>query len=135
MPNFSNAISGQAPGVQVLQSGGTTGTGSRVRIRGANSLSLSNEPLIIIDGVRVNSSASSSSISTGGQAPSRLNDINPEDIESIEILKGPAASGLYGTQAANGVIQITTKRGAAGTPRWTAWVEAGTIRENNAYPP
>jgi TonB-linked SusC/RagA family outer membrane protein len=134
VPNFSNAIAGQAPGVQVLQSGGTTGTGSRVRIRGANSLSLSNEPLIIIDGVRVNSSAESSSIGTGGQAPSRLNDINPEDIESIEILKGPAASGLYGTQAANGVIQITTKRGAAGAPRWTAWLEAGTIVEHNAYP-
>lgn len=133
-PNLSQAIAGQAAGVQVLQSGGTTGTGARVRIRGANSLSLTNEPLLIIDGVRVNNTAESNSIAVGGQSPSRLNDINLEDIESIEILKGPAASGLYGTQAANGVIQITTKRGRAGTPQWTLWAEAGTVRENNAWP-
>jgi TonB-linked SusC/RagA family outer membrane protein len=133
--NLSQVLNGRAAGVTVLQSGGTTGTGARIRIRGANSVSLSNEPLLIVDGVRLNNNANSSSIGVGGQTPSRLNDINPEDIENIEILKGPAASALYGTAAANGVVQITTKRGAAGNTRWNAYAEGGAVRENNDYPP
>ena len=133
--NLSQVLNGRAAGVTVLQSGGTTGTGARIRIRGANSVSLSNEPLLIIDGVRVNNNPSSSSIGVGGQSPSRLNDINPEDIENIEVLKGPAASALYGTAAANGVVQVTTKRGAAGNTRWNAYAEGGAVRENNDYPP
>ena len=132
--NLSQVLNGRAAGVTVLQSGGTTGTGARIRIRGANSVSLSNEPLLIIDGVRLNNNPSSSSIGVGGQSPSRLNDINPEDIENIEVLKGPAASALYGTAAANGVIQVTTKRGATGRTRWTAYGEGGAVRENNTYP-
>jgi hypothetical protein len=118
--NFSQAISAQAPGVQVLQSGGTTGTGSRVRIRGANSFSLSNEPLLIVDGIRVNSDAQNSTLGVGGQSPSRLNDINPDDIDRIEVLKGPAAAGLFGTQAANGVhpdLHQAGRRGAAALER------------------
>lgn len=132
--NFSQALAAQAPGVQVLQSGGTSGSGSRVRIRGSNSLSLSNEPLIIIDGVRVNNNPESSSLGIGGQSPSRLNDINPEDIDRIEVLKGPAAAGLFGTQAANGVIQIFTKRGAVGQTRWNLFAERGRINEVADYP-
>ena len=132
---FSQALAGQAAGVQILQSGGTTGSGARVRIRGANSISLSNEPLLIIDGVRVNSNANSNSIAVGGQTPSRLNDINPDDIDRIEVLKGPAAAGLFGTQAANGVIQVFTKRGSAGKPRWTVFGDLGSIKENNDYAP
>jgi TonB-linked SusC/RagA family outer membrane protein len=134
LPSFSAALSGQAAGVQVLASSGTAGTGSRIRIRGANSLSLSNEPLIIIDGVRVQGGGSSSSIAVGGQAPSRLDDLNPEEIESIEVLKGPAASGLYGTQAANGVVQITTKRGRAGATQWNTYVERGRTEDVSAFP-
>ena len=132
--NFSELVTGRTPGVTIAQSTGTTGTGARVRIRGANSMSLSNEPLIIIDGVRVDNSPSSNSIGVGGQSPSRLNDINPEDIESFEIIKGPAASALYGTAAANGVIQITTKRGGAGAAKWNFFGELGTVNENNKYP-
>ena len=135
LPAFSQALSAQAAGVQVLQSSGTAGTGSRIRIRGANSLSLSNEPLIIIDGVRVQGGGNSSSIGVGGQAPSRLDDLNPEEIESIEILKGPAASGLYGTQAANGVVQITTKRGRAGRTQWNTYAERGLTQEVSNFPP
>ena len=134
LPAFSAALSGQAAGVQVLASSGTAGTGSRIRIRGANSLSLSNEPLIIIDGVRVQGGGNSSSISVGGQQPSRLDDLNPEEIESIEVLKGPAASGLYGTQAANGVVQITTRRGLAGRTQWNGYVERGRTEEVSAFP-
>src|SRR5262245_30328445 len=105
---FADAMSGRDAGVQVLQSGGTVGTGTRIRIRGQTSLSLSNEPVYYVDGVRVESGDNSLSIGTGGQAPSRINDINPEDIANIEIIKGPSASTLYGTQAANGVVRITT---------------------------
>lgn len=131
--NMASLLQARSPGVTVLQSGGTSGAGARVRIRGSNSVSLSNEPLIIVDGVRVNNTAASFTIATGGQSPSRLNDINPEDIESIEILKGPAAAALYGTAAANGVIQVTTKRGRPGVTRWGAYTEFGRIEERTRY--
>jgi TonB-dependent starch-binding outer membrane protein SusC len=131
--NMASLLQGRSAGVTVMQSGGTSGSGARIRIRGSNSVSLSNEPLLIVDGVRVNNAASSLTVPTGGQAPSRLNDINPDDIESIEILKGPAAAALYGTAAANGVIQITTKRGRAGQTRWSAYTELGNVREVTQY--
>ena len=113
--NLQTVLSSRAAGVVVQEEGGTTGSAARIRIRGSNSVSLSNDPLIIVDGIRVNNDeGGGASIGVGGQVPSRLNDINPEDIENIEIVKGPAAAALYGTAAANGVIQITTKRAAAG---------------------
>src|SRR3954471_15143415 len=133
--NFSQLLTAKTPGVTISQSTGTTGEGARVRIRGANSMSLSNEPLLIIDGVRIDNTPESNTIGVGGQSPSRLNDINPEDIESFEIVKGPAAAALYGTAAANGVIQITTKRGSAGRTKWNGYGEIGSIYENNYYPP
>jgi TonB-linked SusC/RagA family outer membrane protein len=132
--NFSDVLSSRAPGVTVQTAGGTTGGTSRIRIRGSNSVSLENDPLLIVDGVRVNNAPNSMSIAVGGQEPSRFNDINPEDIENIEIIKGPAASALYGTAAANGVIQITTKRGRSGRARWTAFAEGGEIKEVVSYP-
>ena len=131
---FADAMSGRDAGVQVLQSGGTVGTGTRIRIRGQTSLSLSNEPVYYVDGVRVESGDNSLSIGTGGQAPSRINDINPEDIANVEVVKGPAASTLYGTQAANGVIRITTKRGLAGRTNWNLYSEVGTLNDRNKYP-
>jgi TonB-dependent starch-binding outer membrane protein SusC len=133
--NFSQLLTAKTPGVTISQSTGTTGEGARVRIRGANSMSLSNEPLLIVDGVRIDNTPESNTIGVGGQSPSRLNDINPEDIESFEIVKGPAAAALYGTAAANGVIQITTKRGSAGRTKWDGYGEIGSIYENNYYPP
>ncbi len=133
VPNMAALIQGRAAGVAVLPSGGTSGSGARVRIRGSNSVSLSNEPLLVIDGIRVNNSPQSLTVGTGGQSPSRINDINPEDIESIEILKGPAAAALYGTAAANGVIQITTRRGRAGATSWSVWSELGSVVERTQY--
>ena len=133
-PNVASLLNARAAGVTVVQAGGTTGSSQRIRIRGANSVNLSNEPLLIIDGVRVNSSSNSFSIGVGGQSTSRLNDLNYEDIENLEILKGPAASALYGTAAANGVIQITTKRGRAGKPRLNAYVEQGALHDPTDYP-
>jgi TonB-linked SusC/RagA family outer membrane protein len=132
--NLSDLLSSRSPGIVVQSAGGTTGTTSRIRIRGSNSVSLSNSPLLIIDGVRVENNPASTSIGVGGQEPSRFNDINPEDIEKIETLKGPAASALYGTAAANGVIQITTKKGVPGRARWNAFAEGGEIREITAFP-
>ncbi len=131
---FADALSSRSPGVVVQTAAGETGAGSRVRIRGSNSISLSNEPLVIIDGVRVDNSPQSSAIGTGGQLPSRINDINPEEIESYEVVKGPAAAALYGTAAANGVIQITTKKGRAGKTRWDAFGELGNLSDVNQYP-
>ncbi|HEX2090769.1 MAG TPA: TonB-dependent receptor [Longimicrobiaceae bacterium] len=132
VPSTTSLIQGRSAGVTVTNASGEVGTSSRIRIRGSNSVSLSNEPLVIVDGVRINSSE----ITTVGswQSVSRLNDINPEDIENVEILKGPAAAALYGTAAANGVIQITTKRGRAGAPRWSVYTELTNMRDVYDYP-
>ncbi len=130
--NISDLLQGRSAGVQVFNSAGTSGVGSRIRIRGSSSISLSNDPLIYVDGIRVDSRQSG--LGAGGQEASRLDDFNPEDIESIEIVKGPSAATLYGTEAANGVIRITTKRGVPGTTRWNIWTEGGIIQEPNTYP-
>ena len=132
--NVFDILQGQAAGVSIGMSGGAVGMGSRIRIRGSNSASLSNEPVIYVDGVLINNESNSISFETGGQAPSRLDDINPEDIESIEVVKGPSAATLYGSIAANGVILITTKKGKAGKPRWSAFLESGLVKDVVTYP-
>jgi TonB-linked SusC/RagA family outer membrane protein len=125
--SFQDMITGRATGVSVVASSGQVGTGSRIRIRGASSLSLSNDPLIYVDGVRVDNAQGSGPTvqGFGSRAVSRWNDFDPDDMESIEILKGPAAATLYGTEASNGVIQIITKRGAAGRPTWSLMLREG----------
>jgi TonB-dependent starch-binding outer membrane protein SusC len=119
--DFSQLIAGREPGVVALPSSGYTGEGARIRIRGSASLSQLNEPIIYVDGIRVDRSAVENFNGQGN--PSRLDDIPPESIERVEILKGAAAATLYGTEASNGVIQIFTKRGRAGAPRFTAQVD------------
>jgi TonB-dependent starch-binding outer membrane protein SusC len=128
--NLSEILSGREPGVVGLTSGGIAGEGARFRIRGSASLSQANEPVVYVDGVRVdNAGGFGPGISAGGGGtPSRLDDLNPESIERIEILKGAAAATLYGTQASNGVIQIFTKRGQAGAPQYSVSVEQGFTR-------
>ncbi len=130
---FTNLLSGRAAGVQVLKSSGATGTGTKIRIRGSNSVSLSNEPLYYVDGVRIDAEPNGYAYNIGGQSTSRINDLNPDDIENIEIVKGPSAATLYGIQAANGVVLITTKKGVAGKPRWNAFVEQGAVEDQNTY--
>jgi len=132
--NMSQLLTGRVAGVDVATPGGTIGSSARLRIRGASSLSLSNDPLLIVDGIRVDNSAASGTIGVGGQLPSRFNDINQEDIDKIDILKGPAAAALYGTAAANGVIQITTKHGRSGKTRFTVFGESGTIKNVTTFP-
>jgi TonB-linked SusC/RagA family outer membrane protein len=131
--NMADLIMGRVPGVQVMNSTGTAGAGSRIRIRGSSSFSLSNDPLVYVDGVRVDTRMSPL-LGSADQDASRLEDFSPEQIESIEIVKGPAATTLYGTQAANGVILITTKRGRPGETRWNAWIETGLVRDDTDYP-
>lgn len=131
--NFADLMTSRAAGVQVLP-GTQTGAGVRFRIRGTSSLSLSNDPIFIIDGVRVEGTTGSMSVGVGGTTPARINDINPEEIESIQIVRGPSAATLYGTDAANGVVVIQTKRGVAGRPQWMYYTEQTAIQDRNDYP-
>ena len=105
-----------------MESGGLTGSGEDIRIRGQSSLVLQSDPIIIVDGIRQDNTAGSShSVLPFGEtafAPSRLNDIDFSEVATIDVLKGPAASTEYGTDAANGVIVITTKHGEAGPAQW-----------------
>jgi TonB-linked SusC/RagA family outer membrane protein len=109
-------LNGRAAGVAILPGTGMVGAGARVRIRGIGSFSLSADPLIYVDGIRVDNQTSTgiSIQAFGSGVVSRLNDFDPDQIESIEVLKGPAAATLYGTEAARGVINIITKKGSTG---------------------
>ena len=119
-PTVVNALSGKASGVRITRSNGDPGAGSTIRIRGANTIDGSIQPLIIVDGVPMDNSTSYAGGNniTGGNGGvsqgSRLNDINPSDIESVNVLKGASAASLYGSRAANGVVVITTKKGKRG---------------------
>ena len=111
-PNVVDALRGQAAGVNVIRSSGTVGGGSRIVIRGQTSLIGNNQPLFIVDGVRIDNSSFNSEGGTAGTATSnRAMDINPADIASINVLKGAAATALYGLDGAQGVVIITTKKG------------------------
>jgi TonB-linked SusC/RagA family outer membrane protein len=130
--DISGLLNARAAGVTTLSQSGLIGAGSAIRIRGAGSISLSNAPLIYVDGVRLdNTSGSILAAGTAGTA-ARIDDINPEDIESIEIIKGPAAATLYGTEASNGVIQIITKKGVSGATNVTAQLRTGVNYLPNA---
>tara|TARA_B100000768_G_C11279189_1_gene377572 strand:- start:485 stop:3778 length:3294 start_codon:yes stop_codon:yes gene_type:complete len=113
--NALDAMVGKAAGIQITRSSGSAGGGSRILIRGVTSMIGNNQPLIVIDGVRTNNETLNSGSSTGGTASSnRLMDLNNDDIENISILKGSAATALYGTAGAAGVVVITTKKGSEG---------------------
>lgn len=129
---IADVLTARVPGVMVQQ-GTQTGAGQRIRVRGISSVSLSNEPIFVIDGIRMSSNNGSTAFGNGGNDFSRLGDISPEDIENIEIVKGPSAATLYGTDAANGVVVITTKKGRAGASHWTTYAEAGMLDDRNWY--
>ncbi|HEX2167052.1 MAG TPA: SusC/RagA family TonB-linked outer membrane protein [Longimicrobiales bacterium] len=124
--SLAELMQAKSPGVQILPNSGTLGAAQDIRIRGAASLT-NTQPVVFIDGIRYNTESLGSFTPSGagttsysGQATSAFNFINPNDIESIEIVKGPAAATLYGAEAANGVIQIITKKGHRGqqSMRW-----------------
>src|SRR5207248_3400146 len=136
--NFSEQLAAREPGVSVLPSSAMTGEGARIRIRGAASLSQPNEPIVYVDGVRVDRSGGWGDYvgMGGGGNPSRIDDINPESIERIEVLKGAAAATLYGTEASAGVIQIFTKAGSRGAPRFDLVSEVGAVSQpDSRYEP
>ncbi len=130
---IGDVLNSRIAGVTV-NGGMQTGAGIRIRIRGTSSLSLTNNPIYVIDGIRVEGATGSSSLSVGGTTASRVGDLNPEEIESIEVVRGPSAATLYGTDAANGVIVITTKKGIAGRTQWTYYTEQTAITDRNDYP-
>jgi len=115
--SVAEVLQARVPGVSISTGSGSAGIGQRIAIRGSASISLSNEPLVFIDGVRMDAGRRALGLATGGLTSSALNDINPNDIESIEIVKDPAAATLYGADASGGVIQIITKKGRAGSRR------------------
>ncbi len=106
-------ISSKASGVQISRSSGDPGAGAYIQIRGQSTITGNLQPLFVVDGIPVSNSTLGSDVA-GVVQQSRMNDLNPEDVESMEILKGAAAAALYGTRAANGVVLITTKKGRAG---------------------
>lgn len=115
-----DALAGKAPNVQVTSSGGEPGAGTYIHIRGWRTLNGSNQPLIVVDGTPINNSSNNPEGSVGGTVvQNRAADINPNDVASVQILKGPAATSLYGSEGSNGVILITTKSGQSGSTRFT----------------
>ncbi len=133
-------LTGRFAGLQVLQSSGTWGSGARLRLRGPGSLSVSNEPLVLLDGMRIESGVRSSALSVGGQSPSRLDDIPLTSLARVELVRGPRAAALYGAGGAAGVLLLTSRAGsvggadgawrqarASGQPAVSAWVEGGWV--------
>lgn len=116
--DLSSLLQAREPGLTAITPSGLTGEGARIRIRGNASLTQSNEPVFFIDGVRMNA---------GGAMTSRLDDIDPNTIERVEVLKGAAAATLYGTEASNGVVQIFTKKGSSRAPRWSVQMDQEAI--------
>lgn len=127
--SVSDVLGGRTPGVVALPGSGLVGEGAQIRIRGNASLSQLNEPIVIVDGIRIDRGGGFSGFvgAGGGGTASRLDDINPESIERIEILKGASAATLFGTEASNGVIQIFTKKGQSGKPRFNVKLSQGII--------
>ena len=138
-PNMMNSLAGKTAGVQINRSSAGLGGSVKMVIRGSRSVSGSNQPLYVIDGVPINSSsndATSTTIGGNNDAGNRdggdgISNLNPDDIESMNILKGPAAAALYGSSAANGVVVITTKKGKVGRTNIT--FSSNTTWENAAY--
>jgi ferric enterobactin receptor len=137
--NVVNSLAGKVPGVNITQSSGSAGAGASITIRGGNSTSDSrqNQPLFVVDGVIYdNSTTVTGNSGTDGLTRSntsysnRVMDINPEDIESLSVLKGAAAAALYGSRAADGVVIITTKKGAEGTVKVNVNSKASTSWAN-----
>jgi TonB-dependent starch-binding outer membrane protein SusC len=140
---IDNALQGKIPGAIITQNSGAPGGGLQVQIRGVTSLNASSSPLYVVDGVLINNSAINNGLNaltqaSGGNAPSsqdqavnRVADINPNDIETIEVLKGAAAGAIYGSKGSNGVIVITTKRGRAGKPQVNVTQRLGAFDLSN----
>jgi TonB-linked SusC/RagA family outer membrane protein len=128
-PSFESLLQGRSPGVQILQSNGMAGTAATVRVRGVGSITANTQPLYVVDGVPITTGDyGSNAVATNTNA---LSFLNPNDIESIDILKDAAATAIYGSRGANGVVLITTKRGKLGAARMSMGVSRGIKSETN----
>lgn len=132
--DLSELLQARVPGVSVTGGSGMAGSSSRIRVRGPSSLTQDNNPLIIIDGVRASHNTTLGTSATAGGGTSRLNDLNPADIASMQIVKGPAATALYGSEAAPGVIVIETKRGLSSAPTYRFESRIGIVDNTWDYP-
>ncbi|HJU87791.1 MAG TPA: TonB-dependent receptor plug domain-containing protein, partial [Gemmatimonadaceae bacterium] len=144
-PTIENALQGKIAGAQIYANSGAPGGGMQVRLRGVTSINGASDPLYVVDGVIVGndvlqpgtnailgaSSAAGSNSSSQDNGVNRIADLNPNDIESIEVLKGASASAIYGSKAANGVIIITTKSGQAGRTQFNVTQRVGTFDLSN----
>ncbi len=122
VPNFNQALQGRAAGVFVESNNGKVGEGVKVRIRGQGSINASNSPLYVVDGIPIN---------TGSLSGNALADLNFNDVESFEVLKDAAATAIYGSRGANGVVLITTKKGRSGQPRFIVGMQYGSNKPTN----
>jgi TonB-linked SusC/RagA family outer membrane protein len=130
--NMSDLLVAKVAGMVVIPGAFTNGAPS-IHIRGLNSLSLNNTPIFVVDGVRMNIGGSSSNGGNLASGISVINDIDASTIEDVEVVKGPSAATLYGTDAANGVVVITTKKGKTGKNRWTFNAEQGSLVDKSNY--
>lgn len=133
LANIDQLLQGRVPGVTLMPGAGTAGTAANIRTRGVRSLYGSSRPLFFVDGIRI-ASEFSSGLGVFGQSRNALDVISPEDVESVEVIKGPAAAALYGGEAASGVVQISTRKGRGDQPgvRWS--IRAGKGREDWTLP-
>jgi TonB-dependent SusC/RagA subfamily outer membrane receptor len=144
VPDVGSVLMSKVPGLRSIDNGGGAGAAKDLRIRGIGSFSLSQRPAIYIDGVKVDTKAVDWTANmpnqgccnfNGGVGEDRLSDLNPDDIEHIEVLKGPAAATLYGSDATNGVIQIFTKKGRLdNAPQWNVSLTGGFDEQPHNYP-
>lgn len=133
--NIVQSLAAKAPGVIVSSSSGEPGSSSFIQIRGQKSIEGTSQPLFVVDGIPVDNSTLVTTFSTAGTtSPNRMMDLNPADVESVEILKGAAAGAIYGARAGAGVILITTKRGRPNTIRWTGRSSLSSDKVNRDYP-
>ena len=132
--NIVNALAGKAPNVQVVSQSGDPGASASIRIRGSKTITGTGQPLFVVDGVPIDNTTLTTAGMNGTVAPNRASDVNPEDIESVEILKGAASGAIYGARAGQGVILITTKHGNAGATHYTLRSSVTTDNVTTDYP-
>lgn len=148
--SVTDLLEGRVPGLTVQRTSGIPGAPSRLRLRGVHSVRENNDPIVVVDGARIYASQSDArsgnlassptdieangTVTSGFSAPSPLDQLDPNSIETIEVIKGPSAATLYGADAANGVIVITTKRGRPGPARWTMTASRGFTTLPGRYP-
>ncbi|MFM1875315.1 MAG: hypothetical protein RL266_1052, partial [Bacteroidota bacterium] len=128
-PSVDQALQGQAAGVSIISQNGISGSAVKINVRGTNSIAAGSQPLIVVDGIPI----TTGNFDPGnlGSSSNALSDLNPNDIESIEVLKDAAATAIYGSRGANGVVMITTKRGKAGKSNINIGYSYGIMNETN----